>query len=43
MNYVCENYEINEEKAADRSKVFAEYAKKLQRGTEKEKEKEKNA
>ena len=38
MNYVCENYEINKEKAEDRSAALAAYAGKIVLGT-KEKEK----
>ena len=41
MNYVCENYEVNKEKAKDNNALLAAYAKKL--ATDKEKEEEKNA
>lgn len=42
MNYVCENYEINKEKAEDRSAALAAYAGKIVLGT-KEKEKKEEA
>lgn len=43
MNYVCENYEINKEKAKDRSTVLAAYAGKIVLGTKEKEKKEENA
>lgn len=43
MNYVCENYEINKEKAEDRRATLAAYAKKIVLGTKEKEKKEENA
>lgn len=43
MNYVCENYEINKEKAEDRSASLPAYARKIVLKTKEKEKKEENA